>query len=266
VTDSPMAAKPSKGNITERIIRIVEAVVDAGEPVGPRGLARAEGMDRSAVGRILQQLGELEVLERWAEGYVPGPRLFALGRVLSALDTLPDTVGPILGELVGRFNETCYFCALHGDVAIFTHAIESTNPLRFVVELGKPVPLYAGAAGRAILAGLPNDEAEALLGPSPLARLTPNTICDPRKLVEMASQDRVRGYTLSIEERVSGGASVAAPFFDHTGRCRGSVVFTCPLTRLDRDRLPEIGEAVGNAARILSLRLGWVAGVMSDVR
>jgi len=255
-----MTAESSKGSLTERIIRVVEAVVDAGEPVGPRGLARAAGIDRSAVGRILQQLGELEVLERRAEGYVPGPRLFALGRVLSALDTLPNTVGPILGGLVEKFNETCYFCALHGDVAVFTHEIQSTNPLRLVVELGKPVPLHAGAAGRAILAGLPDELAKELLGPGPLARVTPNTICDTGELLEMASKDRIRGYTVSIEERVSGGASVAAPFFDHTGRCRGSVVFTSPLTRLDRDRLPEIGEAVGSAARTLSDRLGWVAG------
>jgi DNA-binding IclR family transcriptional regulator len=259
MTDSPMAAEPSKENLTERIIRIVEAVVDAGEPVGPRGLARAQGIDRSAVGRILQQLGELEVLERWAEGYVPGPRLFALGRVLSALDNFPDTVGPILSGLVERFNETCYVCALHGDTAVFTHEIQSTNPLRLVIELGKPVPLFAGAAGRAILAGLPDEEARELLGPGPFARLTPNTICDATELLRMASVDRIRGYTASIEERVPGGASVAAPFFDHTGRCQGSVVFTSPLTRLDRDRLPEIGEAVAGAAQTLSERLGWVA-------
>ena len=134
--------------LTHRILRVIEAVVDAGAPVGPRGLARLTGIDRSAVGRILQQLGDLDVFERRPEGYVPGPRLFVLGRILSALDALPNAVRPLLGRLVAQFDETCYICALHGDVAVFTHEIQSSKPLRFVVELGRPVPLHAGAAGR----------------------------------------------------------------------------------------------------------------------
>ncbi|MDH5295352.1 MAG: helix-turn-helix domain-containing protein, partial [Acidimicrobiia bacterium] len=87
-------------SLIERMMRVIEAVVDAAEPVGPRGLARSLGIDRSAVGRILLQLTELDVLERTSEGYVPGPRLFVLSRVLGARDTLPEIVGPVLSALV----------------------------------------------------------------------------------------------------------------------------------------------------------------------
>jgi IclR family transcriptional regulator, acetate operon repressor len=242
--------------MAERLMAVVEAVVDAGGPVGPRGLARTTGIDRSAVGRILQQLDELDVLERGVDGYRPGPRLFALGRVLAAMDTLPDVVRPILESLVDAFDETCYVCALHGDVAVFIHEIQSAKPLRFVVELGMPVPLHAGAAGRAILAGLPRSEASALLGPGPLEALTAATITDVDDLLDRAAEDRRTGYSVSMEERVPGGASVAAPFFDQRGRCQGSVVFTAPLSRLDRARLDEIGLAVRDAAANLSNRLG----------
>jgi DNA-binding IclR family transcriptional regulator len=245
------------GTLTDRIIKIVESVVDAGEPVGPRGLARNTGIDRSAVGRILQQLGELDVLERRAEGYVPGPRLFVLGRILSALDTLPNAIRPLLGRLVAEFDETFYVCALHGEVAVFTHEIQSSKPLRFVVELGRPVPLHAGAAGRAILAGLSREEASVLIGKRPLPGLARNTITDPIELLEQALADRERGYAVSIEERVAGGASVAAPFFDHTNHCQGSVVFTAPLTRFEAERTGEIGRALAGAARELSNRLGY---------
>lgn len=243
--------------LTHRILRVIEAVVDAGAPVGPRGLARLTGIDRSAVGRILQQLGDLDVFERRPEGYVPGPRLFVLGRILSALDALPNAVRPLLGRLVAQFDETCYICALHGDVAVFTHEIQSSKPLRFVVELGRPVPLHAGAAGRAILAGLTPKEAAALIGTSPLPASTPNTMVYPQRILEQAAIDRERGYSVSTEERVSGGASVAAPFFDHTNRCQGSVVFTAPLTRFDPDATAEIGRAVADTARDLSNRLGY---------
>jgi len=249
--------RDSGDTLADRIIRVIEAAVDAGEPVGPRGLARSAGIDRSAVGRILQQLGDLDVLERRADGYVPGPRLFILGRILSALDALPNAVRPLLGRLVAEFDETCYVCALHGDTAVFTHEIQSSKPLRFVVELGRPVPLHAGAAGRAILAGLSKEEISALIGEAQLPALTPNTIRDPREILARAVVDRSRGYAVSTEERVAGGASVAAPFFDHTNRCQGSVVFTAPLTRFDPERAGEIGNAVAATARELSNRLGY---------
>ncbi len=241
----------------ERIIRVIEAVVDTSEPVGPRGLARTLGIDRSAVGRLLQQLGNLDVLERRPEGYVPGPRLFVLGRVLTALDTLPNAIRPLLGRLVSKFDETCYVCSLHGEVAVFTHEIQSSKPLRFVIELGRPVPLHAGAAGRAILSGLTREEAVELIGTAPLPVLAPNTISDPRWVLDQAEVDRRRGYTVSVEERIAGGASVASPFFDHTNRCQGSVVFTAPLARFDPGRTDEIGRAVADASRELSYRIGY---------
>lgn len=250
----------SQESLTARIIRVVEAVVDAGAPVGPRGLARSLDMDRSAVGRILQQLGELDVLERTPEGYLPGRRLFTLGRVMSALDTLPNVIGPILGELVARFDETTYVCALHGEVAVFTHEIQSSKPLRLVVELGKPVPLHAGAAGRAILSALEPSEVVRLLGSASLPAMTPHTVTDVDRLLELAAEDRERGYTVSFEERVPDGAALAAPFFGRGGACQGSVVFTSPVTRLPSETVPEIGEAVSAAAAKLSARLGYVAG------
>lgn len=246
-----------------RMWRVVEGVVDAGEPVGPRGLARSLGIDRSAVGRILQQLVDLGVLRRTPEGYVPGPRLLTLGRVMSAQDTLPNVVGSILGELVDLFDETCYICAFHGDVGVFTHEIQSSKPLRLVVELGKPVPLYAGAAGRAILSGLPSESVAGLLGADPLPRLAAGTITAKEELTALAQSDRERGYVVSFEERVPGGAAVAAPFFGPTGWCQGSVVFTSPTTRVDRAAMGEIGEAVRAAASRLSTALGFV-GASAD--
>lgn len=246
--------------LTERTIKVVEAVVDAGKPVGPRGLARSLDIDRSAVGRILKQLVDMEVLDRTQKGYVPGPRLFAQARVLSAVDALPDAVSPILGELVEQFDETCYVCTFHGDTAVFTHEIQSSKPLRFVIELGKNVPLHAGASGRAILAGLPPERAEQLLRAQPLTPLTHNTVQDLDRLLAMAAEDRRRGYSVSLEERIPGGAAIAAPFFDRHGRCLGSVVFTTPLVRLEHDSIDKIGTAVAAAAAKLSDHLKGIWG------
>jgi IclR family acetate operon transcriptional repressor len=235
---------------------VIEAVVAAGEPVGPRALARLTGIDRSAVGRILQRLAALGMLTAEDGCYSPGQRLFAVARVLSALDTLPVAATAALSSLVDKFDETSYVCTWHGDSAVFLYEGQSSKPLRYVIELGRPVPLHAGAGGRAILAGLPEETVRELLGTDPLAALTPFTVSDVDALLELCAADRERGYSISRQERVEGGFAIAAPFFDRRDRCQGSVVLSGPLSRLGDYDVDEVGRAVRHAADSLSARLG----------
>lgn len=245
---------PPGRTMLERAILIIEALVDEGGPVGPRALARTIDIDRSAVSRILLQLSELGVVERLEAGYQPGPRLFEIARLLGALDTLPAAAHAALVTLVKEFDETCYVCALHGDSAVFLYEEPSTKPLRYVADLGRAVPLHAGAAGRAILSGMSRADATRRLGRGPLPRLTTKTITDVKKILDMAETDAERGYTVSMGERVEGGVAVAAPYFDQSGTCIGSVVFTSPADRFsDPDR---VGAGVKTAAAALSARLG----------
>lgn len=63
---------------------------------------------------------------------------------------------------------------------------------------------------------------------------------------------------MSMGERVIGGCAIAAPFFRPGGTCRGSIVYTCPAQRFDVRSAPEIADAVKQAGRDLSARLGYV--------
>jgi IclR family acetate operon transcriptional repressor len=254
--EDPADAVSAAGSLIGRTISVIEGLLDAGEPIGPRALARTTGIDRSAVGRILQQLTELGVLERGRDGYEPGTRLFSLARVLTAQDTLPAAAAAILAGLVEELDETCYVCVLQGDSAVFLYERQSSHPIRLVVELGQPIPLNGGAAGRAILAGMSRDEAARLLGSGPLPPLTEATICDVTELLDLAEVDRARGFSVSREERLRGGLAIASPFHASSGRCQGSVVFTSPISRFDEGDTHRIGAAVGAAASALSARMG----------
>lgn len=243
-------------SLLERATRVTEAIVEAGEPVGPRALARATGIDRSAVGRILKQLAELGMLTAVDGSYAPGPRLFTIGRVLSALDTLPVAAQAAVSSLVEEFDETSYVCTWRENSAVFLYEGQCSKPLRYVIELGRPVPLHAGAAGRAILAGLPEETVHELLGRGPLPALTDATITDVDTLIAQSTRDRQVGYSVSRQERVEGGFAIASPFFDRTGSCQGSVVLSAPVTRLADYDVDEIGRSVHRAAGGLSARLG----------
>ena len=239
-----------------RAFQVLEGIVAAEQPVGPRELARHIGVDRSSVGRILQRLAEMGVLERHSGIYQPGPRLMSISRSLALRDSLSRAALSVLQGLTERFGETTYVCLRQGFYGVFVYDVTTSNPVRYVLDLGKPFPLHIGASGRAILAGLTVGEATEVIASLPLQPATGRTITDPVELLRVVEADRAVGYSVSISERLDGGSAVASPFFDASGTCLGAVVLTSPIARLDRRRVTEMGEAVEAAARSLSFTLG----------
>jgi DNA-binding IclR family transcriptional regulator len=243
-----------------RIAAIIEALATTDGGVGVRALARGSGIDRSAVGRLLRQLSDagLAVPAEVPGRYAIGPRLFAIAGAVTSRDELRAAARPALEALGQRFNETSYLAALEGERVVYRDVLESTQPVRYVAELGVPSPLHAGAAGRAILAGMTDAAFASWLTAAELERLTPETLTDRTPLAARRSADRDRGYAASRGERIPGGAAVAAPFVDGSRRVRGSLVVTCPEGRLPAAREAEIGAVLVVMARQLSWRLGAV--------
>lgn len=254
------AGRAPARSAAEKVVLVLE-VLAAQDAIGVREAARAIGMDKSAVSRLLEQFAHLGLAERDpASGrFRAGPRLFALGATVLGRDSLWQAAEPIVRRLSGRFNETCYLAAREGDEVVFREKIDCDHHVRYVIDSGERGRLHAGAGGRAVLAGLPPDELAEVLDRIELLPLTGHTLTDREALRRVVEEDRRRGYSLSVGERIVGGAAVAAPYFVASGRCRGSIVYTCPDVRFDVGRVDEIAEAVVAAARELSARLGHVA-------
>ena len=123
------------------------------------------------------------------------------------------------------------------------------------MEMAKPFALVGGAAGTAILSGMPEEESDAILS-GELPAYTPNSITDPDEYRAQLRADRELGYTYSPGRWVRGGAGIAAPYYDASGRVAGAIAISCPADRLDDLPVREVGVAVAEAGRGLSRRLG----------
>lgn len=242
-----------------KVVQLLELLAARGDGIGVREVSRDTGMDKSAVSRLLDQLTELGMAGQSpvTGRYHAGPRLFALGATVHARDTLWQAAEPILRSLVARFNETCYLAIRDGDCVVFRDKVDCDHYIRYVIDADERSPLHAGAGGRAVLAGMPEAECEAVLARLTLTRLTANTITDRSELRRQVTEDRHRGYSISLGERVPEGSAIASPFHLPDGSCGGAVVLTCPAVRFDVRRAPEIADAVLGAGRGLSARVGY---------
>lgn len=256
--DTPALDSPASG-ASARVVALLEAVAAAESSVGVRELARLTGIDKSAVSRLLAQLLRLGMVDQAQDvqgRYTVGPRLFTISSMVSARDSLLVAARPILRGIADEVDETCYLSTVERDGYVLRDKADCNKPIRYFLEMGRPMPLNAGAGGRAVLSGMSAQQAAALLARVPLERVTERTVTEPDELLRLAEQDRVRGWSVSIGERVVGGSAIASPYFAADGSCRGALLLAIPSERLDEERIPELGRAVSAAARELSVRLG----------
>lgn len=122
-----------------------------------------------------------------------------------------------------------------------------------VVEIGPQYALHSGASSRAILAFLPDrfaDEAfQELRSSSPDA--------DETRFRARLAEIRTNGYATSTNERNTGAASIAAPFFDAAGHVLGSVSSSGPAFRYsssaDDEHIVHAGQVVAAAQSITTI-------------
>jgi DNA-binding IclR family transcriptional regulator len=118
-------------------------------------------LPKSSVSRLLKTLGESGVLGREPGelGYVAGPRSLELGELYRSRHTLLDLIDGTIDRLVGRFGFAGYAGVLSGLDLVIIRVKHGSYPLRLMQQVGKGIPAYDTAIGRALLSRLPAEEA-----------------------------------------------------------------------------------------------------------
>lgn len=261
VSETAPDAGPSNAqapSVASRVVDLLGLVGRQDGGVGAREAERITGIDRSAVSRIFRQLEQLG----WAQQvddrgtYTAGPEFFAAAAAVRRRDSLWRAAEPFLVRLAAQFDETTYIAIRRGDHVLFKHKMESTQRIRYVLELDELHPLTTGAAGRAILSALSTEVVELVIAQG-LTAYTPESITDPEQYREQLATDARLGYAYSRSGWVEGGAGVGSPFFDSSGECVGALTLSAPIKRLTSKAARTVGPAVRDAARDLSRRLGY---------
>jgi IclR family acetate operon transcriptional repressor len=79
-------------------------------------------------------------------------------------------------------------------------------------EVGRQVPLFCTGVGKAILASLPESEAERIASREPYEQHTPSTLMSPSALLRDIERIRETGYAIDEGEMEQGVRCVAVAF------------------------------------------------------
>lgn len=225
-----------------------------GRAVGPREIARATGLPPSSVHRLLQTFEEHSLVRRDDSGtYRAGLELVRLGR-LAGRFSVGSTVRPVLERLAAEVDETAMlgiYDPARGEVMV-TESVQTTHPVRYVVELDTWRPLVAGAAGLGILAFLAAEERARLLAATELRALTASTLTTVDAIEEFCARAREQGYALTRGQRTAGAVGIAVPIHDADSRVAGDLCLTMPDNRFREADERRYAKALRSAAEEVS--------------
>jgi DNA-binding IclR family transcriptional regulator len=240
----------------DRAVSILEILARSGD-VGVTDLAQELGVHKSTAFRLVAALERRDLVEQNSGRgkYRLGPGILRLaGASTARLDVVQES-REVARALAQRTGETVNLAVLSDGAALYMHQVAGSSALQPHNWVGQRIPLHATSNGKVLLSGL--ERAEVKRQVPVLQPYTARTIKTMKSLLKELDDVRTRGYATAVDELEIGLAAVAAPVRDASGEVLASISISGPTFRLDAGGLPDIAQAVMNAAHEVSRRLGW---------
>jgi IclR family transcriptional regulator, KDG regulon repressor len=241
-------------SVLEKASELIDCLGQAGEPVTLGYVRSALGMPKSSTHRLLGELAALGIVRRTEDGrYSLGPRLLYWGEAAAdTFDLRAIAEGP-MRHLRDQLGESVHLYVREHDTRICIAAVEGRHELRPFIQLGRPLPLRVGAAGKLLLAFADRDVQQA-----ELRRALENGSSLPNApgphLGEQLDQIRADRWATSVGEREQGVSAVATAIVDSRDRIVAALSISAPTTRLGPDRFEEMrAPLVAGAGEISAL-------------
>lgn len=243
----------------DRAISILFALADAGRPLSLAEISRLTGLPKPTAHRILKALAAWHLVRAGESSgrYTLGFGVLRLSSALVKDSDIRAIARPFMQRLTDLSGETVALSLLINRRRVYIDQVESPHAVRWVVRIGEAAPLYAGAAAKALLAYLPEEEQAEILKGVKFVRLAPNTPRSAEELIPQLAEVRRSGVAFAFSERDPGIAAVAAPFFDFSGRPVGALTICGPEHRFGWSEMERCREPLLSAVKAISAQLGY---------
>lgn len=223
--------EPGTIGVLVKAFHVLEVLAEIGAPAPLRDVAKAAGLPKGTIFRILQtlhSLGYVNQIEDSSFYYLTG-QITYLGRN-ARYEDLKLMAMPLLSTLHTEFNETTNLGVLEGPFVYYLAVLEARRPLSWRVPAGTRDMFYSTALGRAIVSQLTESHRDALIKRTSLKSRTTKTLAGKEKLREALERARATGIAVDLEENDDGVVCIGAPLFVND-RVTGAISLSIPASR-----------------------------------
>ena len=219
-------------------------------------LSNRLGIPKSSLHALLRTMTARGWLQTDPTGsvYQLGIHSLVVSSAYLAGDPVLARAAAMMDEIGAATEETVNLGRLTGAHVIYTAKHESVHPLRMYSPVGRRLPAYSTALGRAILAEQPGAVRNALV-PDTIDAITPHTVTDRDAVLSIIDEASRLGYATESDESCVGVRcfGVALPF---TRPAVDGLSVAVPISRLTAGREDMIIETLLSVKARLSLEQG----------
>jgi len=243
----------------QKALRLLLHLGEYGPEMSISQLAGELDLNKTTVFRLLNAMQKFELIEKNPanEKYRLGLRLHELGCRALESRSLRNEAHAFLVELARRSKESVSL-AVPGSGSIV--CLDRVDSLDSIITARTPVGgrfhPHCTAAGKAILAWLPDQEIRAIIDRNGMPRFTSATLSKYADLMNVLDLTRHQGYATDFEELERGLSGIAAPVFMRGSDLVAALGIAGPNGRFLGEELSKKIALLKNFADRLSIALG----------
>ncbi len=251
--------EPRTVQSVERALHILELLADGDDEMLLNEVASKAGLNASTCHHLLATLVKRGFAGQSprTRGYFIGPRVTDLSDSRLKKFNLLEIAMPEVRRLNDATRESVHLSVMQGVTLVTLAQLDSKLPVRVGFDGAMEADAaHATAAGKAILAWLPEAEIARVIAHGGLKQFTDKTIPTIAELMEHLRLVRRNGYSLDDEEYQSGVVCVGAAIRESSGAVVGAISVSMPQMRADGERLSAVRRQVMETASVISARFG----------
>jgi IclR family acetate operon transcriptional repressor len=257
----PPSASPQINNLpqtVERALDILEAFMESNEALGITELSRRVKLNKSTTYRIVQALRTRNYINQddQTNKYFLGHRILRLASSFLNQNKVREIARAYLEELSRKSLQTVQLAVLERDKVIYIDQVEGTDIFQVRLRIGDRGPLHCTAAGKSILAFLPEGEVERIFENSKFLPFTDKTITSMSQLKNDLRKIRRVGFSFSDQEYDKNLRAIGAPIIGMGSKVIGAVALVAPYHRIKVKEVSYYGNMVREAGLKISLVMG----------
>ncbi|WP_435064392.1 IclR family transcriptional regulator [Halobaculum sp. EA56] len=209
-------------------------VLERERSAGPSTVAAELGVSRATAHDYLSTLESTGYVINDDGSYRIGYRFLGLGSRLKYRSVLFNAARAPLRKLSEETGDLCQVGIEEDGEWVLLHNDGDTSTVDMGTYPGLRFAIHTQAAGKVMLAYLPDERVEEIIERHGLDPVTEHTITEPEEL--RAELDRIRedGYAVDSDQQDVGVSIIAAPILVQ-GDIVGTVSIACPTGRLGND-------------------------------
>ena len=246
----------------ERAFKLLRHIAQGGQCRNASATARAIGLNRTTLIRLLHTLEAEGMIETVDEGasWQLGPGMIALAADALKSRSVIRIAQPVLARVAAQLRLSSHLGILDGPEIIYLLRESPNSHLVSNIREGSRLPAHATTVGRVLLGHLPVESLRAFYANRALSAYTEKTATTLTELERQVAHDCAQGYAWSQGNFEAEIGSCAAPIFDHRGMAIAAINVTGPKAQFDPDsaQAHTIRDTVTLAAAEISVAMGFV--------